>query len=189
MVQRATVVRIDERCENVDDTVEITGADAGAIFSYDRARGVFELAEASGLDPSAIEAIKAVSIASDDPVFGHEASEREAVSIPDVAKSDGYPLRAASLAAGFNSVLVVPLVDWNRAKPWLVARLQDASGRDVAIDGDLRVGWHIDTGIHCLRLILGGVFDRFPRLQFIVGHQFEALSWMAWRTDYSFPPE
>jgi len=48
------------------------------------------------------------------------------------------------------------------------------------------LGWHIDTGIHCIRLILGGVFDRFPRLQIIVGHQFEALSWMAWRTDYSF---
>jgi hypothetical protein len=49
-------------------------------------------------------------------------------------------------------------------------------------------GWHLDTGIHCLRLILGGVFDRFPTLQIIVGHQFEALSWMAWRADYSFPP-
>lgn len=51
------------------------------------------------------------------------------------------------------------------------------------------VGWHIDTGIHCIRLILGGVFDRFPELQVIVGHHFEALSWMAWRTDYSFPVE
>jgi uncharacterized protein len=48
-------------------------------------------------------------------------------------------------------------------------------------------GWHIDTGIHCIRLILGGVFDRFPGLQIIVGHQFEALSWMAWRADYAFP--
>lgn len=48
-------------------------------------------------------------------------------------------------------------------------------------------GWHIDTGIHCLRLILGGVFDRFPALQVIVGRQFEALSWMAWRADYVFP--
>ena len=48
-------------------------------------------------------------------------------------------------------------------------------------------GWHIDTGIHCLRLILGGVFDRFPQLQLIVGHHFEALSWMAWRADYQFP--
>jgi predicted TIM-barrel fold metal-dependent hydrolase len=51
------------------------------------------------------------------------------------------------------------------------------------------LGWHIDTGIHCVRLILGGVFDRFPALQVIVGHHFEALSWMAWRTDYSFPTE
>ncbi len=51
------------------------------------------------------------------------------------------------------------------------------------------VGWHIDTGIHCIRLILGGVFDRFPGLQIIVGHHFEALSWMAWRTDYAFPTE
>jgi uncharacterized protein len=49
------------------------------------------------------------------------------------------------------------------------------------------VGWHIDTGIHCLRLILGGMFDRFPGLQIIVGHHFEALSWMAWRADYAFP--
>ncbi|MBV9969437.1 MAG: GAF domain-containing protein, partial [Xanthobacteraceae bacterium] len=90
--------------------VEITGADAGAIFSYDRARGVFELAEASGLDPAAVDAIKAVRIASDDPVFGRAASEREAISIPDVASSLDYPLRAPALAAGFNSVLVVPLV-------------------------------------------------------------------------------
>jgi uncharacterized protein len=48
-------------------------------------------------------------------------------------------------------------------------------------------GWHIDNGVHCLRLILGGVFDRFPRLQIIVGHHLEILSWTAWRADYGFP--
>jgi predicted TIM-barrel fold metal-dependent hydrolase len=31
-------------------------------------------------------------------------------------------------------------------------------------------GWHIETGLHALRLILGGVFDRFPRLRVIIGH-------------------
>ena len=50
-------------------------------------------------------------------------------------------------------------------------------------------GWHIDNGVHCLRLILGGVFDRFPALQIIVGHNLEILSWIAWRADYSFPPK
>jgi predicted TIM-barrel fold metal-dependent hydrolase len=48
-------------------------------------------------------------------------------------------------------------------------------------------GWHIDNGVHCLRLILGGVFDRFPKLQIIVGHHLEILSWTAWRADYGFP--
>jgi uncharacterized protein len=51
------------------------------------------------------------------------------------------------------------------------------------------VGWHVDTGIHALRLILGGVFDTFPGLQIIVGHNFEILSWTGWRATYAFPPK
>lgn len=31
------------------------------------------------------------------------------------------------------------------------------------------------------------MFDAFPRLQVIVGHNFEILSWAAWRSNYSFP--
>ena len=27
-------------------------------------------------------------------------------------------------------------------------------------------GWHIETAVHVLRMVLGGVFDRFPKLQF-----------------------
>jgi uncharacterized protein len=42
-------------------------------------------------------------------------------------------------------------------------------------------------GYTASRLILGGVFDRFPTLQIIVGHHLEILSWMAWRADYGFP--
>jgi predicted TIM-barrel fold metal-dependent hydrolase len=36
-------------------------------------------------------------------------------------------------------------------------------------------GWHVETGLHCLRLILAGVFDRFPRLKIIIGHMGEGL--------------
>jgi predicted TIM-barrel fold metal-dependent hydrolase len=39
-------------------------------------------------------------------------------------------------------------------------------------------GWHIETGLHVLRLILAGVFDRFPRLQVVIGHMGEALPFM-----------
>ena len=37
------------------------------------------------------------------------------------------------------------------------------------------LGWHYDTGVLVLRLILGGVFDRYPGLQLIVGHWGEAV--------------
>jgi predicted TIM-barrel fold metal-dependent hydrolase len=36
-------------------------------------------------------------------------------------------------------------------------------------------GWHVDTGLHVLRLIAGGVLDEYPQLQIIVGHMGEAL--------------
>jgi hypothetical protein len=44
-------------------------------------------------------------------------------------------------------------------------------------------GWHIETAIHVLRLILSGAFDRFPGLQFIIGHMGEALPFMLPRVD------
>ena len=36
-------------------------------------------------------------------------------------------------------------------------------------------GWHVETGLHVLRLITGGVLDEYPALQIIVGHMGEAL--------------
>lgn len=44
-------------------------------------------------------------------------------------------------------------------------------------------GWHVETGMHVLRLIVGGVFDRFPKLQIIVGHTGELLPFMIDRFD------
>jgi uncharacterized protein len=44
-------------------------------------------------------------------------------------------------------------------------------------------GWHIETGLHALRLILAGVFDRFPALQMIIGHMGEAIPFMLARVD------
>lgn len=48
-------------------------------------------------------------------------------------------------------------------------------------------GWHIETATHVLRLILGGAFDRYPRLQLVVGHMGEALPFMLPRLDRSLP--
>lgn len=49
-------------------------------------------------------------------------------------------------------------------------------------------GWHANTATHVLRLILGGVFDRYPGLQLIIGHMGETLPFMLPRFDSVLPP-
>jgi len=44
-------------------------------------------------------------------------------------------------------------------------------------------GWHVETGMHCLRLIVSGVFDRFPKLKMIIGHMGEDLPFSLARAD------
>lgn len=48
-------------------------------------------------------------------------------------------------------------------------------------------GWHAETGMHCLRLILSGLFDRFPHLQIIIGHMGENLPFSLARADGALP--
>jgi len=48
-------------------------------------------------------------------------------------------------------------------------------------------GWHIETAVHIIRLILGGVFDRFPNLQIVIGHLGEGLPGMFQRLDVMAP--
>ncbi|MBP2199017.1 amidohydrolase family protein [Pantoea cypripedii] len=48
-------------------------------------------------------------------------------------------------------------------------------------------GWHHEAGIHLLRLILSGAFDRYPNLQVISGHWGEMLPFWLQRLDDSIP--
>ncbi|KIK66809.1 hypothetical protein GYMLUDRAFT_69890 [Collybiopsis luxurians FD-317 M1] len=36
-------------------------------------------------------------------------------------------------------------------------------------------GWHVDTGLHILRLFASGLFDKFPRLKIVIGHMGELI--------------
>lgn len=47
-------------------------------------------------------------------------------------------------------------------------------------------GWGVETGTHALRLLFGGVFDRFPKLKLIIGHMGEGLPFLRWRFDSRF---
>ena len=54
---------------------------------------------------------------------------------------------------------------------------------DAGLEGAL-FGFGVETGLHLLRLITSGVFDRFPKLQVVVGHLGEALPFWLFRIDF-----
>ena len=45
-------------------------------------------------------------------------------------------------------------------------------------------GYQIDAGTHAVRMILSGLFDRFPRLKIVLGHMGETIPFNMWRLDY-----
>lgn len=44
-------------------------------------------------------------------------------------------------------------------------------------------GFAADTGLHAMRMIMSGVFDRHPRLTVVLGHMGEAIPYWFWRLD------
>ncbi len=68
------------------------------------------------------------------------------------------------------------------------AALRDAlyAGLPPAVAGRLATGawgWHAEAGLHVLRMIATGVFDRHPGLRLIVGHCGEMIPFMLDRID------
>ena len=90
--------------------VELAEADGGAIYTFDRSRRAFHLAEAYGLDPSFVAALREVQLTQLDGLLGEVAEHGRTVEVREIADCPGFPLRAATLAAGFRSALVVPLI-------------------------------------------------------------------------------
>ncbi|AEE16471.1 amidohydrolase family protein [Treponema brennaborense] len=52
-------------------------------------------------------------------------------------------------------------------------KMNDTYAQTVMVSGGW--GWHIETGVHVLRLISSGVFDRHPNLKIVIGHLGEGL--------------
>ena len=61
--------------------------------------------------------------------------------------------------------------------------LEPGAGRVLEAAG---WGWHSETAIHLLRMVLAGVLDRHPKLKIIIGHMGEMLPVMLDRIDAVF---
>ena len=55
--------------------------------------------------------------------------------------------------------------------------------REYSMGGSIW-GFGVEAGTHAVRMILGGVFDRYPRLRIVLGHMGEGLPFWMWRLDH-----
>jgi hypothetical protein len=77
------------------------------------------------------------------------------------------------------------------APPPAAVRTAYFSGLEPAVAVTLATagwGWHAECGLHVLRMVVGGVFERFPALQVIVGHMGENLPFSLARADERLTP-
>jgi predicted TIM-barrel fold metal-dependent hydrolase len=63
------------------------------------------------------------------------------------------------------------------------AYYRDLPGNSGALLASGLFGWHSETAIHVFRLALSGTLERYPGLNFIVGHMGEMLPFMLARAD------
>jgi len=89
--------------------LEITHADAVLIYGYDAINHQFNLTESIGIDKDAEGGHRAIDEAGSP--LGEAAAKAEPISMPQLDTTPEHPLRDMATAAGFNSVLIVPLVD------------------------------------------------------------------------------
>jgi uncharacterized protein len=61
--------------------------------------------------------------------------------------------------------------------------LPEGAGRVLETAG---WGWHSETAVHLLRMVVAGTLDRHPRLKVIIGHMGEMLPMMMERADQVF---
>jgi class 3 adenylate cyclase/HAMP domain-containing protein len=120
--------------------LEITHADAVLIYGYDAGKRQFNLSEAIGIDKAAEGAHLAID--QDTSVLGVAAAKDEPVAIPDLTNAADHLLRDVAVAAGFHSVLVVPLVDQKGILGSLVVLRQAAGEFSPNLIGLMRTFAH-----------------------------------------------
>lgn len=101
----------------------------------------------------------------DDPWFAPILARAEALDVP-IYIHPGIP--PASVRAAYYDGLPGPLSGILASPAW---------------------GWHIETAIQVLRLVLSGALDRHPRLQIVIGHMGEALPFMLARCEQTLGAE
>src|SRR5829696_1111631 len=120
--------------------LEITHADAVLIYGYDAGNHQFSLTESIGIDRVAEGRHRAID--ADNSPLGEAATTGEPIAIADLGAVPEHPLRDVAVEAGFNSVLVVPLVDQTGILGSLVVLRQNAGEFSANLIGLMKTFAH-----------------------------------------------
>ena len=104
----------------------VTWANAGAVFRYSRAERAFRLVEAVGWDELLLRSVRDLRVEEAETAMGEAAARRTPIQLAELAERPSAPLRDASLAAGFHSALIVPLVGAERILGAIILMRQEA---------------------------------------------------------------
>ena len=94
----------------VAKAVQLSEADAGAIYVFSKTSQRFKLRATYGMSKELIEAISHQVISVTDAVIGEAAQRRSPVQVADLKTTNVSSLQKVVLDAGYRSVLVVPLL-------------------------------------------------------------------------------
>jgi signal transduction histidine kinase len=105
----------------VAKAVQLSGTEAGAIYTFDESRQEFRLRATHGMDEAMIAAIRDRRIGGGETAIGKAAAERAPLQIPDVLKESSLVLDIV-VRAGYRSFLFVPLLRPDQIVGALVVR-------------------------------------------------------------------
>jgi PAS domain S-box-containing protein len=105
----------------VAKAAQLSGTEAGAIYTFDESRQEFRLRATHGMDEAMVAAIRDRRIGAGETAIGKAAAERAPLQIPDVLTESSLVLDVV-IRAGYRAVLIVPLLRPDQIVGALVVR-------------------------------------------------------------------
>jgi signal transduction histidine kinase/ActR/RegA family two-component response regulator len=106
----------------VTHSVQLTDTDGGSLLEYDDATRTFRILAAYGTSPDLLEALQKTRISLDATLVGRVCKEGRSRSVPDLETTPLDPHLERLYAAGWRSVLAVPLLHEGEIVGALVVR-------------------------------------------------------------------
>jgi GAF domain-containing protein len=105
----------------VAKAVQLSGTEAGAIYTFDESHQEFQLRATYGMDQAMVAAVRDRRIGVDDSAIGKAATERAPIQIADAFKEPSLVLDVV-VRAGYRAFLIVPLLHPDKIVGALVVR-------------------------------------------------------------------